>query len=210
MAWSWPPGAPTVAALSANELGVAWPALGGIEVERYLLYVQGSAQPLEIDGIYHVIGNLLPETVREVRLAYRMTDGRVSPLSAAATGKTYGRDLNWDGLPDDWQAMYFGPSGWPSPLVDSDGDGMTNLQEFLAGTDPRDPLSVLRLYIRPTDLGFRLEWNTTPGLVYRLQSSSDFKDWADVGPLRFSPGTQDSHLVQDASSVSYYRVIRVR
>jgi len=38
-------------------------------------------------------------------------------------------------LPDEWQRYYFGVTGI-NPNADPDGDGLTNLQEFLLGTDP--------------------------------------------------------------------------
>jgi len=58
-----------------------------------------------------------------------MRDGRRPPTSAAATVRTWGEDANFDGLPDDWQARYWGsdPSKWPGANEDSDGDGVSNL-----------------------------------------------------------------------------------
>lgn len=38
-------------------------------------------------------------------------------------------------IPASWQAGYFGGGGI-DPAADSDGDGVTNLQEYLNGTDP--------------------------------------------------------------------------
>ena len=56
---------------------------------------------------------------------------------------TYGtnpakRDTDYDGMPDNWEI-----DNGLNPLVDdaaqdADGDGATNLQEYLAGTDPQD------------------------------------------------------------------------
>lgn len=47
-----------------------------------------------------------------------------------------------DGLPDDWQNLYFG-LGNPNaaPGLDADGDGQTNLFEFSAGLSPTDHAS---------------------------------------------------------------------
>jgi hypothetical protein len=46
-------------------------------------------------------------------------------------------DLDGDLLPDDWETLF----GVSNPLADDDGDGYSNLQELLEGTDPRDGLS---------------------------------------------------------------------
>jgi hypothetical protein len=55
-------------------------------------------------------------------------------------------DSDHDGIPDAWEITYnFDPHNTADALLDSDGDGLNNLQEFQAGTDPRDPQSVLRL-----------------------------------------------------------------
>jgi uncharacterized repeat protein (TIGR01451 family) len=50
-------------------------------------------------------------------------------------------DGNGDGLPDGWQIKYFGAVNAPAaaPNADPDGDGISNLQEFLMGTDPTLP-----------------------------------------------------------------------
>ncbi len=55
-----------------------------------------------------------------------------------------------DGIPDAWRARYFGGSGTTTNsqsawFADSDHDGLSNYQEFLAGTDPTNAASVLKL-----------------------------------------------------------------
>jgi|GEM_PF-1561034 len=46
-----------------------------------------------------------------------------------------GLSLDGDGLPDDWEIRYFGDTGQDA-AGDTDGDGVSNLDEYLAGTDP--------------------------------------------------------------------------
>ncbi len=74
------------------------------------------------------------------------------------------RDSVGDGIPDAWRARYFGGDGTTtnsqsSSAADPDGDGMPNLFEYLADTNPTNALSVLRLSrIVPETNGVRLEW----------------------------------------------------
>ncbi|MGZ7105272.1 MAG: Ig-like domain-containing protein, partial [Candidatus Angelobacter sp.] len=45
-----------------------------------------------------------------------------------------------DGIPDDWKIAHgFDPNDPSVAGLDTDGDGLTNLQEFQLGTDPRNP-----------------------------------------------------------------------
>ena len=50
-------------------------------------------------------------------------------------------DLNANGIPDEWEKKSGISAGFATPESDEDADGFTLLQEYLAGTDPVDPLS---------------------------------------------------------------------
>lgn len=50
-------------------------------------------------------------------------------------------DTDADGLPDDWELLYFGDIS-ATPAGDPDGDGLSNLAEFEAGTNPTTPTSL--------------------------------------------------------------------
>src|ERR1019366_1357388 len=52
-----------------------------------------------------------------------------------------------DGIPDSWRLRYFGTVNniLSQASADADGDGASNWHEYLAGTDPTDPTSVLHV-----------------------------------------------------------------
>lgn len=205
------PAAPVVSGVSQNRLSITWPAVLGFEVETYELYETGNPLPvLTTNNWWLTPANLLPASVKSYQVAYRLADGRLSPLSEVGTGRTWGSDDNFDGLPDDWQLTYWPQGNFPSPLVDSDADGASDLAEFLAGTNPRDASDVLRLRLTAGEYGWTVGWNTKPGLIYQLQSSSNFQDWTTLGQSRFAIGAQDSQNVDDAGGLGYFRVIRIR
>ena len=55
-------------------------------------------------------------------------------------------DLDGDRIPDDWERFYDVQDEGPD--VDSDGDGRSNYQEYLAGTNPRDDRGTSPVYVR--------------------------------------------------------------
>lgn len=82
-------------------------------------------------------------------------------------------DSDGDGLPDDWEQQYFG--GQANPGDDPDGDGMNNLAEYKAGTDPTDPNSRFAfIRVQPhVEAGLVVEWASVTGESYELQRSAD-------------------------------------
>lgn len=54
-------------------------------------------------------------------------------------------DTNDNGVPDSWEVLMFGTLDPPDDATqtDHDRDGHSNLEEYIAGTDPRDPRDVL-------------------------------------------------------------------
>jgi hypothetical protein len=87
-------------------------------------------------------------------------------------------DEDGDGLPNAWEMQHgldaFSAVGEDGPAGDPDDDQFTNLEEYLAGTDPRDPASRLSLRIeRGPEGSLRLLWPSVVGRDYKVQVRSD-------------------------------------
>lgn len=81
-------------------------------------------------------------------------------------------DLNGDGLSDIWQIHYGATQ--VDPLIDSDGDGLLNQEECIAGTDPFDAQSTLLLQgLGTTGASNRIDWLSQQHIGYELQASTN-------------------------------------
>ena len=110
---------------------------------------------------------------------------------------TLGEDADGDGLPDAWELWMMelnpraGEAGEPDDLAsfrpdaDSDRDGMSNLQEFLAGTDPfsaTDLFSIVSFEQVPGTTLAALTFKTSVDRLYHVLVSEtpDGASWSPV------------------------------
>jgi hypothetical protein len=121
-----------------------------------------------------------------------------------------------DGIPNGWKQQYgFDPFDPSVAGEDPDHDGMNNLAEYLAGTDPLDPESNFRItavaVVNKTNL--RVDWTTVGGHSYVVQtnpvlSTGTFHDLSPVIPVPGqNPGTASYvHIGGATNHTDFYRV----
>ena len=91
-------------------------------------------------------------------------------------------DSDEDGLLDAWEIAYFGSLD-ASPDADPDGDGLTNLQEQTAGTNPLDATSVLRIVaVEWNGAEVNVHFTSVMGRTYRLEAADQLasNQWSVV------------------------------
>jgi hypothetical protein len=215
-----PPAPPIINALNSYTLSAAWAPLAGFSVDHWNLYVDASTivsttnTYWQNESMSSFTNYFLPQSTHSFQLSYVLTDGRQSPLSATNSGTTWGPDLNSDGLPDNWETLYWGgnSANWPTAntVLSIGGLHATALQIFEEGANPTNATTWLVQTITPTPEGYFLNWNTTLGAVYQVQTTtSDTIGWSNLGAPRFAPGTSDSIFLGLSSPVAYYRIMRL-
>jgi hypothetical protein len=111
------------------------------------------------------------------------------PAQTTRLDLTLGVDSDRDGLPDAWeQTLLTGDMTLSDirPDNDEDNDGLTNLQEYLAGTYAFDPDDGLKLDIVHDQTGRRLiQFLAIAGRNYTVHGSSDVQNWRSL-PFRLA------------------------
>ena len=116
---------------------------------------------------------------------FLVNDGLTNSASATVNITVVGLiDSVGDGIPDSWRVQYFcggaATNGCGTTTntqscaaCDPDGDGMSNLQEFLTGTDPTNSASSFHIIsIAQESNNLRVTWMTGPGRTNALQQTA--------------------------------------
>lgn len=139
-------------------------------------------------------------------------------LSAFTVQLALDPDRDGDGLPNEWEvANHLNPDsaiGDDGADGDPDHDGAPNLQEFLAGTNPRDNGSILKMSVtRLGEARVQIDWRTEVGLRYQLEaaekSDGAFANFGGTNFPRTAVGGFDSFIDEAASSNRFFRVERI-
>jgi hypothetical protein len=81
-------------------------------------------------------------------------------------------DSDGDGMSDAWEQQHFGSLN-AQPGADADQDGVSNLKEYQAGTNPTDPSSRFELVaIQPVQGGMMVKWSSQPDRLYTVRRSA--------------------------------------
>jgi hypothetical protein len=126
---------------------------------------------------------------------------------------TLGVDSDGDGLPDAWEQalidIYGGTLASIRPGDDTDGDGISNLNEYLAGTYAFDPSDGFRLTVTSVEAGDSdLEFLAIRGRTYSIQASANLQQWT---PVNFGILTGDvPGALQSTYPSTDLRMLKVR
>ncbi|MDR2982819.1 MAG: PIG-L family deacetylase, partial [Puniceicoccales bacterium] len=120
-------------------------------------------------------------------------------------------DLDENGLPDDWEALYYPNLAYVDPSSDTDGDGFTALDEYIHGTSPvAQNGNPVVLDLRNGVVGFQTIKAEGIGYEgkrrsYRLESSVDLKNW-DIAWQGYADGNWKSLLLPTDAPRQFYRL----
>ncbi len=131
-------------------------------------------------------------------------------------GGTESNDADGDGLPNDWETLYFGGPTNAMPNADADGDGFSNLEEYIAGTNPTNSNShflITGVSLHPSAASnLVLRWPSVTGRLYSVWSTTNAfgpytQQWANL------PATAPTNSFTNAiplDAPAHFYSIRVR
>ncbi|MGJ8672285.1 galactose-binding domain-containing protein [Rubritalea sp.] len=96
---------------------------------------------------------------------------------------------------------------------DWDGDGASNLSEYVAGTDLMDPSSIfkvidmVRTEVSESESSIDVSWASVSGKSYTLQHSTDLIEWTDVTSGIDADPPANSVTHEPEGPAAFYRVI---
>jgi Bacterial TSP3 repeat len=153
--------------------------------------------------------------------AYSANCGWISLSNSAAVLQTDSISpgpLDVNGLPVAWEKEFFGTTNI-NVNADPDGDGMSNAQEYQAGTNPNDPTDRLRITAVNANIGDTtgtLTWTSKPSRLYYVEERLDLITgaWATnltLGVVSPDVGsTTTRSLTESAVTKRFFRVQAIK
>ncbi|MDA9260883.1 hypothetical protein N9P58_03340, partial [Puniceicoccaceae bacterium] len=127
----------SASAVSTTQINLTWTASSdAVGVAGYTIYREGAEVGSTDTSSYSDVG-LSASSSYAYSLAAYDAAGNYSSQSAAVSASTE-PEVDTDSLPDAWEIQYFGGINAVNggETEDFDGDGVSNYDEWLAGTDP--------------------------------------------------------------------------
>jgi len=138
---------------------------------------------------------------------FSLAAGEAKDLGTISLGFT---DADSDGLPDPFELVIvnFDPGDAIDDITDVhpdddfDGDGQTNANEYLAGTDPTSAPSCLRIVsiVGNTSSSFTITWTSVSGILYKMYYSDTVAGWSLAASGIAASGTGQNSWTDDDTS----------
>jgi hypothetical protein len=116
-------------------------------------------------------------------------------------------------MADPWETQYgFSTNNAADAMLDFDSDGMINRDEFIAGTNPTNALSVLKLALTATNKSV-LQFEAQTNISYTVQFRTNFTapNWNFLTNIAAQPSQVRTILVNVPYPVPdverYYRIV---
>jgi hypothetical protein len=121
-------------------------------------------------------------------------------------------DLDGDGLPNIWEAAFFGDPTNASALTDIDGDGLDNLSEYISGHDPTNSSSLFRVVpasvVTTNGLRFVVSWDAAEGRLYNVLLNTNLANASfetAASDLAY-PVNAYTDTLHEADTAGFYRI----
>lgn len=198
---------------------IGWVMMGYIRPDNYHTYSNASATDfgVNVSPSGQLTGHAYSANVGWITFEQTYGQPRINLQTGQFLGYAYSANVGWialnasgagvttstitapdsdgDGISNAWEYQNFADSTTANGASDFDRDGVSDLREFLSGTDPKDPTDNLRIIsiTRPSATTTTLTFTSKPGHIYQIETDADLASpWTDSGLGLFYRDPADS------------------
>jgi hypothetical protein len=198
---------PTGAVVSLSVAGTGNPLPFGWEWRRGSFSLGSNVVNSRTDFFTFTNGTLLGTQV------YRVVLRSLSGQANVTFNITTVADSDGDGIPDVWEQDYFGTPNGAGATDDSDGDGMGNRSEYMAGTNPTNSASFLKVELNNAPGTPEISFGAEPGKTYSIEFSDDLAtgSWAKLSDVLARTNSRVEVISDPGGNTNrFYRVVTPR